>query len=197
MMKNTVKENDTTKKQKPTETDPAALEPAKLEPVDLKPGEMIPFNMEEWKSPAIEPPTVADFALFNAEQAAGYLAASFLKAGKPEEIPAAVAGLLEVIEEITPIEAGKLGRKYCKAQITSSTHYTQQTQTAAATQNTANTPVKRKAVNSPVIIKEPLDIQAELSKIRLTAYEEEQLLKDYYAAHPGAKDPEPLPKEPK
>ena len=56
---------------------------------------------------------------------------------------------------------------------------------------------KRKAVNSPVIIKEPLDIQAELSKIRLTAYEEEQLLKDYYAAHPGATDPEPLPKEPK
>ena len=178
MMKNTVKGNSTTKKQKPTEADPAALEPAKSEPVDLKPGEMIPFNMEEWKSPAIEPPTVADFALFNAEQAAGYLAASFLKAGKPEEIPAAVAGLLEVIEEITPIEAGKLGRKYCKAQITS-------------------TPAKRKAVNSPVIIKEPLDIQAELSKIRLTAYEEEQLLKDYYAAHPGAKDPEPLPKEPK
>ena len=197
MMKNTVKEDDTTKKQEPTGTDPAALEPAKVEPADLKPWEILPFNMEEWKSPAIEPPTVADFALFNAEQAAGYLAASFLKAGKPEEIPAAVAGLLEAIEAMTPKEAGKLGRKYCKTQITSSTHYTQQTQTAAATQNTANTPAKRKAVNSPVIIKEPLDIQAELSKIRLTAYEEEQLLKDYYAAHPGATDPEPLPKEPK
>ena len=42
-----------------------------------------------------------------------------------------------------------------------------------------------------------MTVQAELSKIRLTAYEEEQLLKDYYAAHPGATDPEPLPKEPK